>query len=403
MYIATTFAHGNGPFSRTTEWAIEVNNVREERGLPRLPIVVPLVYPGRQERILKEEIATNVSPDFLKEHPYEIWFDREQGELLAKLLFKGASYMENLEVLARNYQTVEDNFKRYLDGKREIELMAKPELDLEILEEFDLRDAELQLGLNNRIQTWLPNQFYAAGGAGPLDELLERAIYEPRIKINRDVMKSERAIARRLMKDQRLIFSNEPGVFSYDSFRSLRENERLTPPFIHTPKPDSTELPGRGIYLLMTGIDGVRESGMYDAVTELGMQLFAPIFSTKNLPESIRDKVFELAPSRINNPDVVAQYARAGWSSVWLSHLAEKGFLTPPYNPKDDPEMLFNEEGIRGLKLGVIVGDNPKVSLEEALVLAEGTGSYNNRLFQKYGTLDGINYAAESIANEMGY
>ena len=35
-YINTTFAHGNGPFSRCVEWAIEVNNVREEKGFSRL-------------------------------------------------------------------------------------------------------------------------------------------------------------------------------------------------------------------------------------------------------------------------------------------------------------------------------------------------------------------------------
>ena len=56
-YINTTFAHGNGPYARCTEWAVSVNDVREERDLDRLPIVVPLVYPGRQERIMREELG----------------------------------------------------------------------------------------------------------------------------------------------------------------------------------------------------------------------------------------------------------------------------------------------------------------------------------------------------------
>ena len=67
-YINTTFAHGNGPFSRTLDWAISVNNERTQRGLQRLSVVVPLVYPRRQERIMREEILLNSGQDFLKKN-----------------------------------------------------------------------------------------------------------------------------------------------------------------------------------------------------------------------------------------------------------------------------------------------------------------------------------------------
>ena len=94
-------------------------------------------------------------------------------------------------------------------------------------------------------------------------------------------MKSVLPIARRMIENQKRIFSNEPGVFSYDKSRRLRSNEIPTPCFIHPPKPNDIELPGEGIYLLMTGIDGVRESGMYDDRRSgpLGPQLAA--FSRK--------------------------------------------------------------------------------------------------------------------------
>ena len=55
--IETTFAHGNGPYSRCVEWAISVNDELEKITGERLPIIVTLVYPGRQERIMKEEIS----------------------------------------------------------------------------------------------------------------------------------------------------------------------------------------------------------------------------------------------------------------------------------------------------------------------------------------------------------
>ena len=396
-YIATTFAHGNGPYVRCVEWAIELNNVREQKRLSRLPIVVPLVYPGRQERIHKEEIASNVSPDFLARHPDEILFDRTYGELLAKLMFKGKDYAENLELLSQEYQAVEDDVQRHLNGKRQLETFDGRTFEL------DLRDAELQLGLNNRMQTGLPNQFYTAGGAGPFDEILERAMINQEIKIDKETIKRAIPIARKMILNQRIIMSNYPGVFSYDRTRPLRENEINTPPFIHFPKLDETELPGKGIYLMMTGIDGIRENGMYNAISELGMKIYAPSFSIESLPRKVKKKAITLNPNQINNPNIVAQYARAGWSSVWLSHLSGKGFITPQYNEKDDPEIFFNEKGIEKLGFGAIIRDDVKSALEKSLELAEKTEDFNKRLLSKYKTLDGIKYSAEKVADAMHY
>jgi len=395
QYINTTFAHGNGPYSRCAEWAIEVNNVRQERGLPRLPIVVPLVYPERQERILREEIAINISPDFLTLHPEEILFDKRQGELLAKLMFKQKYYSDNLRILSRDYQKIEEQTQKHLETIAQLETFDKRIIDI------DLRDCAFQLGLNNRMQTGLPNQFYTAGGAGPFDELLERAIADNEIALDKEVMRNTLSIAQKMIANQKMIFSNYPGVFSYDDDRKLRDVEKLTPSFIHPPKPDTTPLPNKGIYLLMTGIDGIRESGMYDAVLELGMQIYAPGFSIKTLPDEIKDKAISLNPSQINNPNILAQYARAGWSSVWLSHLSNKGFLTLAYQKNDDPEMLFNERGIVKLELGAVIRDNPRAALEESIELAQHIEKFNEYLIQEYGTLDGIKYAAEKVVDYL--
>ncbi len=392
-YINTTFAHGNGPYARCVEWAIEVNNVREKKGLRRLPIVVPLVYPGRQERIMNEEIGRNVSAGFLQQHPNEIWLDRKQGELLGRLLFKGSDYAKNLRLLATEYPKVESEMHRHLDGKRTVESLCGG------VDRFDLRDVEFQLGINNRMQTGLPNQFYTAGAAGPFDELLEKAIADPEVGIDRESMERVLPIARRMIENQKIIFSNVPGVFSYDESRILRDNEVLTPPFVHTPKPDDTELPGRGVYVLMTGIDGIRESGMFDYVAELGMQIYTPEFSMGGLPKEVMGKAIALEPNQIMNPNIVAQYARAGWSSVWISQMAEKGFITPAYQKGDDPEMVFNHRVIKKFGLGAIIKDNPRATLEEAIELAQEVGKVNDELREKYGTLDGINYSAEKVVD----
>ena len=77
-YIAITFAHGNGPYVRTVNWAIELNNIREEKNLSRIPIVVPLIYPDSQEEILRREINFT-NPGLIERNPQEILFDIGYG------------------------------------------------------------------------------------------------------------------------------------------------------------------------------------------------------------------------------------------------------------------------------------------------------------------------------------
>lgn len=321
--------------------------------------------------------------------------DREQGKILERLMFSGADYSENLRFLVQNYSTAESDLKKHLDGVREVKT-----LDGQVVE-VDLRDCAFQLGLNNRIQSGIPIQFYTAGGAGPFDEILERVILEPRITVDKSAFREALPIAKRMIEGQRIIFSNEPGVFSYDESRQVREKEISTPPSIHPPKPNAAELPGKGIYILMTGIDGIRESGVYDAVFEQGLQLYVPEFSMNSLPKEVMQKAFPLGPSQINNPNILAQFARAGWSSVWLSHLAEKAFITPQYQERDDPEIFFNIKGIKKLGLGVVIQDDFRTSLKTAIDLAQSIKDYNQRLVQKFGTLDGIEYAAEKVVAHL--
>jgi|ETNmetMinimDraft_2_1059921.scaffolds.fasta_scaffold04054_4 hypothetical protein len=394
-YINTTFAHGNGPFSRTLEWAIEVNNVREERSLSRSPIVVPLVYGDRQKIIMREEIKDNVSPDFLDEHPEEIILDEVQGNILNQLMFKGSDYAENLRHLANDYQDLEDALQRHLDQKRNLKYFDSKDVQI------DLRDTEFQLGLNNRVQTDIKIQFYTAGGTGPFDEILERAILDNQIDLSIKAMQNAIPVAQRMIRNQRIVFSNDPGVFSYDRDREPRPNEIFTPPFIHPPKTDENKLSGEGVYVMMTGIDGVRESGMYDAVKDLGLQIYAPRFTIDSLPSGVKEQAIELKPSAISNKDIVTQYARAGWSSVWLSHMTNTGFISPEHDSRDDPEMEFNHRGMKMFELAAFMGDDARSALEQSIEIAKNVGEYNTRIINNYGTLDGIRYAAEIVVDYL--
>jgi len=79
-------------------------------------------------------------------------------------------------------------------------------------------------------------------------------------------------------------------------------------------------------------------------------------------------------------------------------HGITMGLLYPPYDSKDDPEILMDNTGVARLGLGVeIDAKNPQQSLERSLELAENNRLFNDFLKRFYGTLDGIQYMAESI------
>ena len=79
-------------------------------------------------------------------------------------------------------------------------------------------------------------------------------------------------------------------------------------------------------------------------------------------------------------------------------HGLNVGLLFPKHDSKDDPEILMNNLGVKRLGLGVEIDlKNPRKSLEEALELAKGNAEFNRKIKEKYGTLDGIEYIAETI------
>ena len=76
-YIVTNFAYGTGPYLRTTELAIAVNNRLQRLGKERLGIIVPLVYGEKQIRVMREEFG-----EHQKAFPGEILFDEALGDII---------------------------------------------------------------------------------------------------------------------------------------------------------------------------------------------------------------------------------------------------------------------------------------------------------------------------------
>lgn len=402
-HIYVNFAHGNGPFSRMVDLVISYNDKREKQGLPRLPAVFPLIpsyafkgkEPGsRQKQFMKETAEEAAGKDFLKQHPGEFLLDDKVGALLDKVFFKGANYEEALRDFLEHNTANEAELRKLIEnGKREVETLTGEKVTI------DPRNITAVFDFNNRIRFQHENAIYMNVGAGYFAEVLERAVEIPTIKIDKDLMKKVIPVAERLTDYQRLHFMSDPGVFSYDVYRKKRKVTELPcPPQTHLPRIDETELPADGIYIVVTGIQGLAESGFYDIARDMGLQIYSSDDELNRRVNGIKHPPFKIA-----NPKIRAQIARTGWSSVWSIHMLaehglEVGLLFPPHQEKDDPEILMNNEGVRNLQLGVEINPkNPKRSLEEALKLAENNPKFNKDLIKKYGTLDGIEYMAETI------
>ena len=75
-YIILNFSSGFGPFLRTTELAVAVNNLLAEKLGQRLGIIVPLVYGERQKNIMLEMFG-----DIINRWPAELVLAEELGDL----------------------------------------------------------------------------------------------------------------------------------------------------------------------------------------------------------------------------------------------------------------------------------------------------------------------------------
>jgi len=410
-HIQTTFAHGNGPYSRMVELVIAYNDIREKNGYERLSAVFPLVpsyafsgkEPGsRQVQFMKETAEEAKGKDFLEQHPYELLLDIKQGGLLDRIFYKGSNFLEALLAFRDSCSLNEEEFKSMVEkGRKEVKTLRGETVTI------DLRDSEIEFGMNNRLRTNHSNAFYINAGAGYFDEVLLKRFFELSNKKTRDKSEiREKEIIKDVLDNtfpltyyQKLHFLSDPGVFSYNPERKQkRKTELSSPPQMHIPKLDTTHLEKEGLYVMLTGIEGLAESGIYDIASKMGLQIYSSDDKFNEKHKGIKHPPFKIA-----NPKIIAQVARTGWSSVWSVHmLAEHGLnvglLFPKHDSKDDPEILMNNLGVKRLGLGVEIDlKNPRKSLEEALELAKGNAEFNRKIKEKYGTLDGIEYIAETI------
>jgi len=411
-YIVTNFAYGTGPYLRTTDLAIAVNDELEKSGRERCRILVPWVYGDRQKTVMLEEFAAHN-----EKHPGEILLDAELGALLRSVFYTGTrSYEDALRQWVATYRDVSQAAHEHLAGTLKAETLRGERVAC------SGRDIIAELSRSPRIRYDIaPSYFTSFAYVG---EILERAQEEEGIAVDRELLKKGITAAQWVEENHRFHCIAWPATFAYmDSYvhsiissvipakagihkkkkvldPHLRGDDKLrrypaeiiVPPIAPPPVANDEKLEP-GIFVTITGIPGLER--LYADAVRLGLKLYSN--DTAAVPGSIW-----MSPHVIPNKNIAFQFARAGWSSIWLSMISGTPLVVPDFDPHDDPEIFFNNCSVKKLGLGMIYRGEP---LEEILQrsdeLKKSTARMKDEVLHRFGTLDGNRACAELFAKDF--
>src|SRR3989344_2545466 len=387
QYIILNFLHGNGPYLRTIELALAVNDALEDKGYERKRIIVPLVYGDRQKRIMEENFG-----EAIRRRPREILLERKLGSLIQPLLYSGnESYNKSLKGFLETHQETQGNTQKYIDGGLKAETFAGLEIRIaknEIALEIN-RCPQLNLGIERSYYT----------GFDYISKVLEHALRENDLEIDRETVERCIPLYNEIEKKQTLHFVAEPSIFSYLGERKKKYvTEVDTPPntnqikyFSYAPKYDKVE---DGAYVTITGIPGLEH--LFRDIKRAGMEIYT------HRPELIQGSRFA-PPDIIANKNIKFHFARSGWGSLWLSLMTDTPFIARPYKEEDDFEIYFNNKCIEHLGIGKVFKEGE--TLDDLMRYGEeykrNVKVLKDNLIKKYNTLNGVKYTAEKIVEDL--
>jgi hypothetical protein len=375
---------GNGPYCRSIDIVLSLNKRLLEVGQDPLGIVIPHLYGERQIRILQEEFSQAVDA-----HPEWFALDEKYGDLLAEILYSGKDYGAYLQGLVTKQPAVQKRIDEHfssaihvtsLDGKRSI------------VEPYALA---LTLSRNPIVSLPIFPSYYTS--IHFFSDLINEGVKDQ--LVDAEIAQSLLPILKRVEADHSAYFITEPATFSYrqPSMRGPDERAMRVPPLVHPLE----AVAGEGA--LKTGVSEpcayITISGLPQSQIRAGKEVVGDlkVYVSKEGAIAGADR---RPPSFIAQPEVVLHFARSGWSSVWNSMFSETLFVTPRYQRDDDVEIFYNEKTLLALGLGEVV-DVGAPALQQKELQAQYVGNVRRvkqRLREKYGSLDGVEFVAGEIA-----
>lgn len=383
-YIILNFLHGNGPYLRTLELALAVNDALEKRGFNRLGVIVPWVYKLRQYEIIKQNFR-----QVLRRDPNEIVLDKNLGELLGPLFYNEEKFEDTLKKLLSQSDSIGRRLREYFgEGLRVENLTGK---------EIEVSDKDIIMEINRcpLLSFGIKPSYYT--GFGYMSEILEKAISEKAVAANQELLKKGSDYYKKTETDQTLHFIAEPATFSYLGDRpKIYADEIMTPPNSDQLLSNGLWqrlLTRKGVYVTITGI--YSRAHLFEKIHRIGLKIYT------HKPSLIRGSR-RSPPSIILLRNILLQFARIGWGSAWLSFFTRTPLITMPFYPHDDPEVYFNNVCIEKIGLGrVYRGESIQDLLAWGEVYRTKAEIMERELLDKYGTVRGVPYTAERIVSHF--
>lgn len=321
----------------------------------------------------------------LRDQPDAILLDKRIGAELELVFYGEKGYAASLKYFLVHHQRVTDSINDYIANGMVAESFAG--------EPVSIAQADILLCVSRapRVYFDIEPSYYTSFAY--ISEVIERSICEPNVGTDRELSRAVLPITIAVEERHRRHFIADPGTFSYLGARAPRyANEILTPPNALPPKVPSCTDVSTGMFVTVTGIPGLE--GLFSEAARIGLRFYS------NKPQFIPNSVKAL-PHVLCCANIKLHFARAGWGSIWYSLFSGVPFVATPFDSKDDPEIYFNNVCIRALGLGVVYEGQP---IEELLNLGDSykraTAAEMCRITRAYGTLDGIAFTAERIAND---
>ncbi len=392
--IVVNPAHGNEPYILGTAIAREVSEQLTKKGMKKAKIVVPLMYGERQRRILLEEH---------KDDPNLIYFDEEYGKILSNILFSSGNYADHLKQLTKHYDEVDRLLKqRFAVDASQINARSLATGEITPLSP---KNIIATVDTSASVLVTAPKRYFAFPVL--LSEILREAQKEGGMGFNETDMKKVISRMMELESAYAQVFIPKINSLSFKYADNLSEQpdiidgrqRRYTPAMKAELTPTEGQVDKAGIYVMFSGTGETKEQneGLVKAAKDAGIEVYTPPW------EEVKDSV-KAPPEVLSDKNILAVFGRSGWGTGWQVQNLAKPWLVTPYKEGDDPEIYFNNKTIEALKMGRVLKGRRITPAELTNFIQEispGIQTLNTKLREEFGTLNGIRYVAEHIANDL--
>jgi len=349
--LFANLAHGNEPY-------ILAANIGNALG----DVVIPLIYPDRQEKILREWVGNSK----------HVYLDRGSGDILSRIIFHG-NYQDYINRILREGKSVKAELTEYLKDFEAISLAG---------EKKRFKQPKIELNIGSPLSLEKTKSFYIFPGL-----ISEYAANSP---VNVEGLKDFITLAKDTEEKHKMIFIPEINSFSYKR-RGRGKKEVSTPPLKR--KGYNNDPIERGILVTLPGSLVYKDELCRAAEkTRKIYHLAGDDLPGEPLPAHTTHEIFF-------NPNIVAVLAKAGWGTLWLCQVGEKPIIAPAWRETDDLETYHNNQTVEALGLGIIYKEFTEDLIQQAITKVDRIKQLNRELYEMFGhfTWDGISFVQEEI------